>query len=233
MKASFNRQYIVPNSIILIFHLLGVFLAFSSFNKLTKSKLFLENLIYNWKAKPYTSFKLSSEECSSFHNKPFEHLKIDRYYMKCNSMVINNENSSSYIRNSSMPLYYKELYESDYLVDTLNFSICGEKIEGFDYMDYLNATYNSDYSSKCKKTCGSVDSLNNVLCVRENETCPLNSFKFIKKDKVRSNSNYTLSEGLIDITDNYYLHIFSEGGKDDSANKIILALDVIEGKIIK
>jgi hypothetical protein len=206
MKPSFNRQYCFPNTIILIFQLLGVFIAILASKKLTRSELFLADLLSNWHSKPFTSINSFEQDCPVKDN--YDHFKLNSYYLNCDT-------DQNFIQ--------KDLRDSSYLLDKSNFPICGKKLGTFNYLDFLNITYTKEHST-CEKNCGIIDSLNNILCVKKNEVCPLNKFDIINKTENKLNSN---DQNVIEMSEGYYFKISNDG----EHKKIILALDIVEGII--
>lgn len=207
MKPSFNRQYCVPNTIILIFQLLGVYIAIMAFNKLTKSKLFLEDLVMNWQSKPFQSINIFDDSCPVDLN--YDYFKLNRYYLKC----VNKDEFGS---------LHKELYDYNFILDKSNSTICGRKMQ-FNYLDYLNNTYTTNENRICEKTCGYLDTINNTLCIGANQTCPINRIEFTSK-------NLTTHENLIDVSEDFYLKLENKPIND---SKVILGLDLIDGNIFK
>jgi hypothetical protein len=208
MKPSFNKKYFFPNCVILIFQVLGILIAILALDKLRKSELFLDELLSNWQSKPFKSIDSFENDCPV--NKYYEHLKINRYHLNCDSYPYSKNN-----------FIQRELYESSYLLDKSNHKVCGETEKSFNYLGYLNNTYrNRTIKQFCEKNCGVVDSINNILCIKANEKCPLNKFDFLNKTESKLNSKH-----MIEMSDGSYFKISNDGEN----KKIILSLSLIEG----
>jgi hypothetical protein len=92
------------------------------------------------------------------------------------------------------------------------------------YLDYLkNSVKKGEPCSEGYKQCGILDTLNNVLCLAENETCPLNFFIITNTENPPSEyENITVH--TLNFYDGHYVHYSNEAIN----NSIIVDFEIAE-----
>lgn len=203
-------NYTLYNFVILCFQLFGVVLALISYTKLKTSKNFLDNLMYNWNLTPIKRIVITENDCQD----NFEQFSVEKYHYTCNR--IESKNFLSTV-----------LQESNYLLDYYNQTVCAERMQNFNYFNYISKFYNND-KFICEKNCGVIDSLNNPYCVGKNEPCPINLIDFVKRNDI---NNATFNQTFLNINSNFYMKVENNSQNIISENKkVAVSLKLIEDK---
>jgi hypothetical protein len=125
----------------------------------------------------------------------------------------------------------------------------GEKICGFSNKEYKNKTYFDldiqENSTKCdenKKSCGIIDTFNNILCINKLENCPILDIKFkqgiykpIKNEKIiysnDPNYNYNyINNNIINNNNNFTIVINNNPNDFPNGTFIPLEFKISENK---
>ena len=215
----------MDNSIFLILEFISGILSFiyiiNSFLSLGKYKFDYNKVqIYydNWNNSPISNILLSVNGRCPYN---YDYLLSNYFpgnYKGCNcylsktptyanKIIFNKTCSENEIENDCY-----NIQENDYLQLKFwrNQTICIQRMN-YTYWDLYNKKLIK--KNKCPNnyiSCGIIDTIGNLLCLQENETCPISSFNFTQNDKLNEiNENYT----RIDFNDNYTMTFLKGNSK--------------------
>lgn len=185
-------NFTVYNIVIIIVQILAVVLAFFSFYSLKPTKIFIEGLITNWNSQPFETISLYDHYCPD----DYETFAVYKTPSQCDN---NNNITLQQLINHKSSLIT--------VMNNNNQTLCGKRTTSFSYIDYMHTIYTKDF--KCEKDCGIVDTLNNSLCVTNNEACPVNHLNLLPNNP----SSYMLEVS---------------NSSNSNSSKIVISLDVYE-----
>jgi len=187
--------------IILLVPLLGILISVFLLSNTLKDDIFIiKQLFDEWNNKPIQILQESYKKtCSEIGM--YDLLSYDWPGLKQGCFC---ENNKKLYKNSCQ---LNNLNQSDCkeIKEKKNISLkkwkgsyfCGSSIKPKSYFE-LNIVHKNERCSQKYKKCGIIDSLNNYLCVPENEMCPLNKIEFMKgMENVRIETSNNNFEGKI------------------------------------
>ena len=158
-----------------------------------------KDLIQNWKSEPFSTVVLSETNTCGLHEELFLKDKfpsIKSYCIKNNQIEFDDcDEETKFPATESKNINYWK-----------NSLLCGSSIGNYFELDIQSS---EDNCSLNKRSCGVIDTFQNVLCVENDKNCPVTSYKFqqrndlnmfVLKDKNTSlifSNNGTSSEILV------------------------------------
>lgn len=133
----------------------------------------------NWIASPIEEIDVNCSKNNSF---PLLEDSFPANYEGC--YCSNNNQTQQFFKSSSCPINCNKVYQSPSLSYTGWDSnvLCGYRTNNT-YLDLIIKDKESRCTDLNKKSCGFIDSFNNILCREKSEKCPINYLRFVNNEK--------------------------------------------------
>ena len=202
----------ITTSIIILLQIIIMILTITTFERIQPSVVFLSSILANWNNTPIKSVELFKDDCPvGFHS-----LKVNNFLINCNFDFENDYLES------------EEKEESLVLSDNMLKTICYSRNYPLDYVSYIRRYYkNNSTCLESEQDCGLIDTLDNRLCIKKTEECPINYVKIINNSakKLKELTYYQLNY-------NYSLAFTNKLQADDNEKKVQVDLEVLRGNCI-